>query len=95
MKEMCLPCYGTGEIRCLVCGGNGVMPNSSLLGEDCRKCKGSGMGRCLVCRGKGFTGGDLVHEQIQESQAEGSLPSRRDDIFGLRPSPRSHLTTFS
>jgi hypothetical protein len=63
MKEMCLPCYGTGQIRCQVCGGTGVMPNISVLGEDCRKCKGSRKGRCQLCRGSGFTVGDLVPSQ--------------------------------
>lgn len=70
MKKMCLPCYGTGQIRCLGCGGTGRRPNSSLLGEDCLKCRGTGKGRCLVCRGSGFIGGDVAQEQIHESQAD-------------------------
>ena len=44
MKEMCLPCYGTGQIGCQTCGGTGIMPNISLLGEDCLKCEGSRKG---------------------------------------------------
>ena len=73
MKEMCLPCYGTGHIRCLVCGGTGIMPNIGLLGEDCRKCKGSRKGRCQLCRGSGFTGGDVAQEKSNESQVQWSL----------------------
>jgi hypothetical protein len=63
MKEMCLPCYGTGQIRCLACGGTGIMPNVSVLGKYCRKCKGSRKGRCQLCRGIGFIGGDHVQSQ--------------------------------
>jgi hypothetical protein len=74
MKEMCFPCYGTGQIRCLACGGTGVMPNISLLGEDCLKCKGTGKGRCQLCRGSGFTGGDFVQDQVSESQVQWSMP---------------------
>jgi hypothetical protein len=74
MKEMCLPCYGTGQIRCLRCGGTGVESNSSLFGNDCLKCKGTRQGRCLLCRGSGFIGGDVLQEQIQESQVQWSLP---------------------
>jgi hypothetical protein len=65
MKEMCLPCYGTGQIRCLVCGGTGLTANISLLGEDCLKCKGSRKGRCQLCRGSGFIGGDVVPSQYR------------------------------
>jgi hypothetical protein len=57
MKEMCLPCYGTGQIRCLRCGGTGVESNSSVFGEGCLKCKGTRYERCLLCRGSGFIGG--------------------------------------
>jgi hypothetical protein len=60
MKEMCLPCYGTGQIRCQRCGGSGVGANSSLLGKDCLKCKGARKERCLLCRGSGFIGGDIA-----------------------------------
>ena len=74
VNEMCLPCYGTGEIRCLACGGTGFIPNISLLVEDCLKCRGTGKGRCQLCRGIGFTGGDVVQEQIHENQAEWNLP---------------------
>lgn len=74
MKEMCLPCYGTGQINCLRCGGTGVESNSSLLGEDCLKCKGTRQDRCLLCRGSGFIGGDVPREKINESQVQGSLP---------------------
>ncbi|MGH9849964.1 MAG: hypothetical protein ACREBD_08900 [Blastocatellia bacterium] len=74
MKEMCLPCYGTGNIRCLVCGGTGIRPNSSLLGEDCLKCRGTRKGRCQRCRGSGFIGGNVLQEQINESQVQWSLP---------------------
>lgn len=70
MKEMCLPCYGTGQIRCLGCGGTGRLPSSSLLGEDCLKCRGTRKGRCQLCHGSGFTGGDLVQEQINERQVQ-------------------------
>lgn len=60
MKKMCLPCYGSGQIGCQSCGGTGVMPGITQLGEDCRKCDGSRKGSCQLCRGRGFTGGDLV-----------------------------------
>lgn len=63
MKEMCLPCYGTGQIRCLRCGGTGIESDISLLGEDCLKCKGSRKGRCQLCRGSGFIGGGVVRSQ--------------------------------
>ena len=74
MKEMCLPCYGSGQIRCLRCGGTGAESNISLLGEDCLKCKGTRQERCLLCRGSGFIGGDVPQEQIHESQVQCSLP---------------------
>ena len=74
MKEMCLPCYGAGQIRRLRCGGAGAESNSSLLGNDCLKCKGTRHERCLLCRGSGFIGGDVPQEQINESQVQGSLP---------------------
>ena len=74
MKEMCLPCYGTGQIRCLRCGGTGVGSNYSLLGKDCLKCKGTRQERCLLCRGSGFSGGDVPQKQINESQAQWRLP---------------------
>lgn len=73
MKEMCLPCYGTGEIKCLGCGGTGIIPNSSLLGEDCLKCKGTRRGRCQRCRGSGFIGGNVPQEQANVSQVQWSL----------------------
>ena len=73
MKEMCLPCYGTGQIKCLRCGGTGVEPNSSLFGEDCLKCKGTRQQRCLFCRGSGFIGGDVSQEQIHKSHVQRSL----------------------
>ena len=74
MQEMCLSCYGTGQIRCLRCGGAGAESNSSLLGNDCLKCKGTRQERCLFCRGSGFIGGDVVQEQNNESQVQWSLP---------------------
>lgn len=70
MKEMCLPCYGTGQIRCLRCGGRGVASNSSLLDKECLKCKGTRQQRCLLCRGRGFIGGDAPQEQIHERQVQ-------------------------
>lgn len=70
MKEMCLPCYGTGHIKCLRCGGSGGASNSSLLGKDCLKCKGTRQERCLLCSGSGFIGGDAPQEQIHESQVQ-------------------------
>ena len=78
MKEMCLPCYGTGQIRCLRCGGTGVESNNSLLGKDCLKCKGTRQERCLLCRGSGFIGGDAPQEQIHESQVQWSAPVARE-----------------
>ncbi len=60
MKKMCLPCYGTGQIKCLRCGGSGVWSNSSLLDKDCLKCKGTRQQPCLLCRGSGFVGGDVT-----------------------------------
>lgn len=63
MKEMCLPCYGTGRIACLVCGGTGAAPHNTVLGEDCRKCKGSRLGRCQRCSGSGFIGGDTLQSR--------------------------------
>ena len=74
MKEMCLPCYGTGQIRCLVCGGAGSRRNLSVLSKDCIKCKGTGQGRCSPCRGSGFIGGDIPREKIRESRVQQSLP---------------------
>ena len=74
MKEMCLDCYGTGQIRCLVCGGTGGMPNLSLLGEDCLKCRGTGEDRCQRCYGSGFIGGGVMPRQTNEGQVEWSLP---------------------
>ncbi len=72
MKEMCLPCYGTGHIRCLTCGGTGVMPNLGLLGEDCFKCLGTRKGHCQLCRGSGFIGG--LRERMENTRVEWSLP---------------------
>jgi len=82
MKEMCLPCYGTGQIRCLVCGGTGITPNIGRLGEDCLKCKGSRKGRCQLCRGSGFIGGDVVQSQFPtdgmiDLTLEDSFPAQR------------------
>jgi hypothetical protein len=56
MREMCLDCYGTGRIKCQACGGTGVMPNISLLGEDCLKCQRSRAEVHQLCRGTGFIG---------------------------------------
>jgi NAD-dependent SIR2 family protein deacetylase len=56
MREMCLDCYGTGRIKCQACGGTGVRPNISLLGEDCLKCRGSRAEVHQLCRGTGFIG---------------------------------------
>ena len=73
MKEMCLDCYGTGQIKCLVCGGTGIMPDISLVGEDCLKCRGTRKGSCQRCRGSGFTGGVVMERQTNEDQVERSL----------------------
>lgn len=75
MKEMCLPCYGTGQIRCLRCGGRGVASNSSLLDKDCLKCKGTRQERCLLCRGSGFIGEDIAAGtgSRKSGSAEGGL----------------------
>jgi len=78
MKKMCLPCYGTGRIRCLRCGGSGVGSDSSVLGKDCLKCKGTRKERCLLCRGSGFIGGDAPREQIHEIQVQRSPPVARE-----------------
>ena len=82
MKEMCLPCYGTGQIRCLVCGGTGITPNIGRLGEDCLKCKGSRKGRCQLRRGSGFIGGNVVQSQFPtdgmiDLTLEDSFPAQR------------------
>ena len=78
MKEMCLPCYGTGQIRCLRCGGRGVGANSSLLGKGCLKCKGTRRARCLLCRGSGFIDGGAPRDQIHENRIQRSLPITRE-----------------
>lgn len=75
MKEMCLDCYGTGRIRCQHCGGTGVMPNVSLLGEDCLKCNGSGYERHQLCRGTGYIGADVT--PLQPPAAQIKPPARR------------------
>lgn len=53
MKETCLVCYGTGKIKCEVCGGSGEMPGGSLLDQECLKCKGKGSVNCRRCEGTG------------------------------------------
>ena len=92
MKEMCSPCYGTGQIRCLRCGGSGVEANSNLL-DDCLKCKGSRKERCLLCRGRGFIGGHAPQEQIHESQVQQSLPVARELSMEIHsgPSESTHV----
>lgn len=48
----CQKCYGTGEIPCPVCGGNGaifVIPGW----EDCDNCAGKGYIECDLCGGSG------------------------------------------
>ena len=75
MKEMCLPCYGTGQIGCLVCGGAGSRHNISVFDKDCLRCKGTRQERCSLCRGSGFIGGDVPQDLIRESQVQRSLPA--------------------
>jgi hypothetical protein len=60
MKEMCANCYGTGNVPCEHCGGTGVMPNVSLLGEACQKCKGTRTERCQLCHGTGFLADEVI-----------------------------------
>lgn len=48
----CPSCYGTGEISCYVCGGNGqmfVVPGW----EECDNCSGRGYVKCDNCGGSG------------------------------------------
>ena len=42
-KETCAYCYGTGEVKCEVCGGSGEMQSWSLLDQECLKCQGTGL----------------------------------------------------
>ncbi|MCI0660216.1 MAG: hypothetical protein L0220_04010 [Acidobacteria bacterium] len=79
---MCLNCYGTGVIDCQVCGGTGVMPNSSLLGEDCLKCKGLRLERCGFCNGTGFINDDvspLPPPDLRFRQAVGVVGALSDE----------------
>jgi DnaJ-class molecular chaperone len=55
MKETCAVCYGTGAVKCEVCGGSGEMPFTGLLDQECLKCKGSGRAVCRRCAGSGLT----------------------------------------
>jgi hypothetical protein len=55
IEDPCCQCMGTGAIKCLVCGGSGHMPDSSLIDADCLKCGGSGQTTCLECEGAGIS----------------------------------------
>jgi hypothetical protein len=68
MKETCAVCYGTGAVKCEVCGGSGEMPFTGLLDQECLKCEGSRMANCRRCAGSGLT------EVRPEPEAE-ALPS--------------------
>jgi hypothetical protein len=75
MKEMCLDCFGTGRVKCQVCGGTGVMPDISLLGEDCLKCNGSRLEVHQRCRGTGFLGADVTPMQSPVAQLSPPRPA--------------------
>ncbi len=51
--DPCVPCGGTGAVRCTHCGGNGINRNSNLLNDPCRGCQGAGKERCQECQGTG------------------------------------------
>jgi hypothetical protein len=55
IEDPCCQCMGTGLINCLVCGGSGRMPDSSLIDADCLKCRGTGQIQCLECEGAGIS----------------------------------------
>src|SRR5215470_8723735 len=55
IEDPCCQCMGSGLITCLVCGGSGRMPDSSLIDADCLKCQGKGLVPCVECGGAGIS----------------------------------------
>ena len=74
MNETCANCGGMGMVSCNHCGGNGKMPNSSLIDQDCLECLGSGEELCPQCKGAGTLLAEILDPwEIESEESEQSI----------------------
>lgn len=66
--DPCIPCGGTGAVRCSHCGGRGLNLHSALLNDPCRSCTGTGKEKCRACQGAGKCPGPDDPEPIDEQR---------------------------
>lgn len=66
--DTCVPCGGTGAVRCNHCGGSGINRHSNLLNDPCRGCEGAGKERCRGCQGTGERQAVLTEQLVANTE---------------------------